>query len=246
MPQAPRPARLAAAVSVCVLVLAGCGSDDSTAPLEQIASDEQGVPAENGVDRQSPEEALRAVLTALDSAGSYRVSGTTVGGGAIDISFKVGVGASGTVVSGSPVTLVALDGRVYVTGDAEFMATNVGPDAAARMAGKWLLLPLDSTSSFAIFADGTSFADNVLGAQGPVEMGGVRDVNGVPAVGLVFPHTGGTLWVSAEDDPLPIQFEEKGASGGAGVLKFSDFGADVAIAAPAAESVVDAESLPAP
>jgi hypothetical protein len=45
---------------------------------------------------------------------------------------------------------------------------------------------------------------------------------------------------------LPIQFEEKGASGGAGVLRFSDFGAEVAIAAPAAESVVDAESLPAP
>ena len=50
-------------------------------------------------------------------------------------------GATGTVGSETPVTLVALDGRIYVTGDAEFMATRVGADAAKRIAGKWLLLP---------------------------------------------------------------------------------------------------------
>jgi hypothetical protein len=241
-----RPRMAAAALSVCVLALAGCGNDDTTAPLAQIASDDQSAPAENGVDQKSPEEALAAVLAALEAQGSYHVAGSTVGGGAIDITFKVGVGATGTVDSGSPVTLVALDGRIYVTGDTEFMATNVGPDAAATMAGKWLLLPRDSTSTFAIFADGKSFADRVLGAQGSVEIADVQDVNGVPAVGLVFPTTGGTLWVAAEGDPLPIQFEEKGASGGTGVLTFSHFGAEVTVAPPAPETVVDAESLPVP
>jgi len=246
MPPVVRPALVAATLSACVLVLGGCGGERSAAPLAEIASHEQAAPAENGVDQKSPDQALATVLTALESKGSYHVTGTTASGGAIDISFKVGAGASGTVDSGSPVTLVALEGRVYVTGDAEFMATNVGPDAAARMAGKWLLLPQDSTSSFAIFADGMTFADRVLGAQGPVEMTDVRDVNGLPALGLVFAETGGTLWVSAEGDPLPIQFDEKGASGGTGVLTFTDFGAEVAIQAPAAESVVDAESLSAP
>ena len=106
--------------------------------------------------------------------------------------------------------------------------------------------PIPDVGSFAIFADGMTFADRVLGAQGPVEMTDVSDVNGLPALGLVFAETGGTLWVSAEGDPLPIQFDEKGASGGTGVLTFTDFGAEVAIQAPAAESVVDAESLPAP
>jgi hypothetical protein len=74
-------------------------------------------------------------------------------------------------------------------------------------------------------------------------MSDVRDVNGVPAVGLVFRETGGTLWASAQGDPLPIQFEEKGASAGAGVLTFADFGADVALQAPAADSVVDVATL---
>ncbi|MGH8775660.1 MAG: hypothetical protein ACRDWI_10955 [Jiangellaceae bacterium] len=238
-----RRLRVAVALSVCLLALVGCRGDSSTAPLAEIASGPQ-VAAENGVDQNGPDEALAAVLSAMEAHGSYRVTGTTVGGGAIDISFKVGAGATGTVDSGSPVTLVALDNRVYVTGDAEFMAENVGADAAERMAGKWLLLPQDATSGFSIFADGGSFADAVLGAQGPVEMAGVRDVNGAPALGLVFPESGGTLWVSAQGDPLPIQFEEKGASAGTGVLAFTDFGADVAIQAPAAGSVVDVESLP--
>lgn len=245
MPPAVRRA-LVAALSAGLLATAACSKEDSVQPLAEIASGGQAAPAENGVDRKSPEDALAAVLTALESAGSYHVTGTTTNGGVIDISFKVGAGSAGTVDSGSPVTLVALDGRVYVTGDAEFMATNVGPDAAERMAGKWLALPEDSTSGFAIFADGGSFAERVLGAQGPVEMTDVRDVNGAPALGLVFPQTGGTLWVSAQGNPLPIQFEEKGASGGTGVLTFTDFGAEVAIAAPAPESVVDVASLPAP
>jgi hypothetical protein len=123
------------------------------------------------------------------------------------------------------------------------MAENVGADAAERMAGKWLLLPADATSDFSIFADGTSFARSVFGEQGAVEMSGVQEIKGVPAVGLVFSQTGGTLWVSARGEPLPIQFEEKGAVGVTGVLIFSDFGAEVAIEAPPAERVVDIEKL---
>jgi hypothetical protein len=199
----------------------------------------------NGLDQVSAEQALTTVLATLAAKDSYRVTGTSTSGEAIDISF-VDAGATGTVGSGEPVTLVALDGRLYVTGDADFMATNVGKDAAERMAGKWLLLPPDATSEFSIFADGETFAQTVLDARGAVEMSGVREVNGVPAVGLVFPKTGGTLWVAARGDPLPIQFEEKGASAGAGVLTFTDFGADVAIKAPPADSVVDVEKLPSP
>ena len=241
----PRSLRrlLVGALPVCLLLVSGC-RDDPPAPLEQIAA-ERAPGAANGLDQISAEDALAAVLAALAEADSFHVTGTSTSGEALDISF-VDAGATGSVGSDEPVMLVALDGRLYVTGDAEFMATNVGKDAAKRMAGKWLLLPPDSTSDFSIFADGETFAQTVLGTDGPVEMSGVRTVKGVPAVGLVFPKTGGMLWVSARGDPLPIQFEEKGASGGAGVLMFSDFGADVAIKAPPADSVVDVEKLPTP
>ncbi len=228
---------------MCLLVVTGC-RDDAPSPLEQIAA-ERAPGAANGLDQVSAEEALATVLSALADVDSYHVTGTSTSGERIDISF-VDAGAAGTVGSDQPVQLVALDDRLYVTGDAEFMATRVGKDAAKRMAGKWLLLPPDSASDFSIFADGETFANTVLGAEGPVEMSGVHTVKGVPAVGLVFPQTGGMLWVSAQGDPLPIQFEEKGASAGAGVLAFSDFGADVAIKAPPEDSVVDAEKLPAP
>jgi hypothetical protein len=229
--------------SVCLLAVAGC-RDEAPNPLEQIASD-RAPDAANGLDQESPEVALETVLSTLAATDSYHVTGTSTSGEAIDISF-VEAGATGTVGSETPVTLVALDGRIYVTGDAEFMATRVGADAAKRIAGKWLLLPPDSTSDFSIFANGETFAQTVLSAEGPVEMSDVSEVNGVPALGLVFPKTGGTLWVSAQGDPLPIQFEEKGASAGAGVLTFTDFGAEVALQAPPADTVVDVETLPAP
>ncbi|MGH8824193.1 MAG: hypothetical protein ACRDVN_06935 [Jiangellaceae bacterium] len=234
---------MAATLSACLTTLVAC-RDDGPAPLEQIASSPQSGVAENGLDERSAEDALGTVLDALQSQDSYHVTGTSAGGGMVDISFVGGTAATGTVGSSSPVTLVALDGRIYVTGDAEFMAENVGADAATRMADKWLLLPADATSDFSIFADGTSFARAVFGEQGRVEMSGVKQVKGVPALGLVFPETGGTLWVSARGAPLPIQFEEKGASGGTGVLTFSAFGVEVAVEAPAAESVVDIEKLP--
>jgi hypothetical protein len=242
MPQSLR--RLLVGVfAVCLAAVSGC-RDEAPAPLDQIAAD-RAPSAANGLDQVSAEDALDTVLAALAATDSYHVTGTSTSGEAIDISF-VNAGATGTVGSEKPVQLVALDGRLYVTGDAEFMATSVGKDAAKRMAGKWLLLPPDTTSDFSIFADGDTFARTVLGSDGPVEMSGVRAVKGVPAVGLVFPKTGGTLWVSAQGEPLPIQFEEKGASAGAGVLTFTDYGAEVAIKAPKADSVVDMKKLPTP
>jgi hypothetical protein len=242
MPPALRRVRVPVFVTACLLGIAACG-EDRPAPLEQISSTPQSGVAENGLDERSAEDALDEVMDALEGQGSYHVTGTSAAGGTVDISFKVGVGATGTVGVERPVTLVAVDGRVYVTGD-EFMADNVGADAAERMAGKWLLLPAYATSDFSIFADGTSFAQAVFGEHGAVEMSGVRDVEGAPAVGLVFSETGGTLWVSARGQPLPIRFEEKGAAGGTGILTFSDFGTEVAIEAPAVETVVDIEQLP--
>lgn len=70
----------------------------------------------------------------------------------------------------------------------------------------------------------------------------LTDVEGVPAVGLVFPETGGTLWVAAEGPERPLRFEEKGASGGQGVLLFGDYGAEVALAAPPEDQVVSPEA----
>lgn len=223
------------------VALTGCSDpveQPEIAPLAQIATDD-AAPAQNGIDTKPPAEALTTAIDAMEATGSYRVSGTTSSGSTLDISFRVGVGSVGTVSAGSPVTLAASGGSVYVTGDPATLAAQVGADVETTIAGKWLLVAPDSASGFAIFADGGTFANSVLGAQGPGEMTSVKEVDGVPAVGLLFPETGGTLWVAASGDPVPLRFEEKGASAGSGVLTFSDFGAEVAVPTPGPDEIVD-------
>lgn len=241
----PTPARRRAAIAVallaCLLGVSACSADEVEPATAQVSAEPSASPsptAENGIDQLSPGQALAAVRGALTEAGTYRVSGTTMAGGTIDISFVVGQGSQGTVDLGAPVSLVSVGGQVYITGDEQFLAEKVGGADAARIAGKWVLLPEDSTSGFAIFVDGQRFAATLFGDQGPGEMTPLTEVSGVPAVGLLFPETGGTLWVAAEGPALPLRFEEKGASAGQGVLTFDSYGAELALAAPPPELVV--------
>jgi len=239
-----RHALVAVAAACCLLALGGCGGDsaESAASVSAAAEDSPTPAAENGIDELSPGQAVAAVRRAMTDAGTYRVSGTTMAGGAIDIAFVVGQGSTGTVDLGAPVDLVSTEGRVYITGDEQFLAEKVGGADARMIAGKWILLPDDSTSGFAIFVDGQRFAATLFGDQGAATMTPLTDVEGVPAVGLVFPETGGTLWVSAEGPERPLRFEEKGASGAQGVLLFSDYGAEIALAAPPEDQVVSPEA----
>lgn len=124
------------------------------------------------------------------------------------------------------------------------LAEVVDADIDDTIADKWLLISKKSSSNFRIFAEGTDFAEAVLGSQVEGELTSVQDVGGAPAVGLLFAESGGTLWISAEGDPLPLRFEEKGASAGSGVLAFSDFGKKVKVKVPDEDDVVDPASLP--
>ncbi|HSI92450.1 MAG TPA: hypothetical protein VK925_03075 [Jiangellaceae bacterium] len=235
-------------VAVGMGVTAGCGigPSDVAEPLADIAT--ARVSAENGIDQLEPAAALDAVIDALYDEGSFSVTGAMVRGVVIDITYLVDEGAVGTVGDvtddSGPVELVAVDGRIYVTGDEEFLAETVGEDAAKTIAGKWLMLAEDSSRRFEVLADGRHFTEAVLGGQdGELEMTGVREVDGTPAVGLLFRETGATLWVAASGDPVPLRFEEKGASGGSGVLRFVDLGVQVELEVPDEDDVVDAESL---
>lgn len=243
--------RLAAAGSAALVTVAltACTSapeHPSVSPLAQISVEEGLEDAPNGIDEMAPADVLDESLAAMRATGSYRVTGTTVGGNTIDIAFKDGVGSVGTVGSDTTVQLVATPGAVYVTGDTASLAAQVGADVNTTIAGKWLLISPEAASGFAIFADGSTFAAAVLGADAPDGLTAVREVDGQPAVGLLFPETGGTLWVAATGEPLPLRLEEKGASAGAGVISFTDFGTEVAVTPPAEDAVVDLTKIPVP
>jgi hypothetical protein len=247
----PFDLRRAAAASVLlagVTVTSACGflpGEDDAAPIADIATER--VSAENGLDALEPAVALDEVVQELQEEGSFHVSGT-VKGGVLDITYLVGQGAIGTIGDaeggGSPVEIIAADGRIFVAGDEDFLVETVGEDAAKTIGGKWLLLAEDSASEFDVLADGRQFAEAVFGnGTGEIETTGVREVDGQPAIGFLFRETGSTLWVSAIGDPRPLRFEEAGASGGKGVLTFDSIGAEVELKIPGDDDVVDAENL---
>ncbi|PSL01885.1 hypothetical protein CLV30_112125 [Haloactinopolyspora alba] len=245
MPLARRQVALGSTVLLAVAV-AGCGGESehpSVAPLAQISVSNDA--AENGIADVAPEKALERAISAMESTGSYRVKGTTTDGNALNIVFEVGVGSTGTIKSGNPVKLVSVQGAVYVRGDEESMKALVGDDVEATIGDRWLALSPKSSSGFSIFSDGATFAEAVLGAAAPSRITGVSEVDGKLAVGLLFPDTGATLWVAATGEPLPLRFEEKGATAGKGVLTFSNFGADVEVTAPAEDEVLTVDELPA-
>lgn len=246
MPQAVRRLAVFGVCAGMTAAVAACGAEAEfrpVAPLAQISV--SNAAAQNGIAELEPAKALHESITAMESKGSYRVSGTTTNGNAIDIAFSVGAGSVGTFNSGSPMQIMSAQGSVYVSGNADTMSELVGADVDETIAGKWMLIAPDSDSGFDIFSDGATFAEAVLGAGAPSKMTGVNEVDGRLAVGLLFPDTGGTLWVAATGEPLPLRFEEKGASAGKGVLTFTDFGADVAVEAPAEDELLDVAELPA-
>ncbi|NED97176.1 hypothetical protein G1H11_17900 [Phytoactinopolyspora alkaliphila] len=233
--------------ALLTVTLTACGEEETPpgpAPLAQIASSSETAPAENGVDQLPPEEALRTAVKNLAEAGTYRVSGMTSAGSAIDIAFKTGVGSVGTVTTDSEVRLVASDDVVYITSDPATLADIVDADIEDTIADKWLLISSESSSNYRIFVEGSDFAEAVLGSEVKGDPTAVQEVDGVPAVGIEFAESGGMLWISATGDPLPLRFEEKGASGGSGVLTFSDFGEDVEVPTPDEDDVVDLSTLP--
>lgn len=227
------------------LALAACGggSDDVLNGLPTIIVG----PGANGIESLPADEALRETRESLESVSSFRVRGSSISGGPIDLDFLRDVGSTGVVHSGgSPVEVIAVDGQVYVKGDDAFISRNVSKDAVKTISGKWLLLPPDSTSGFAIFADGSRFAAELLDPPGKVERTKMAQVDGMQAIGIVFTETGEQVWVAARGEPLPIRFEEKGASGELGVLRFLDYGKPLEIAAPPADQVVDLTKIPTP
>lgn len=252
LPARRRGAALVLASLVLAGGLAGCAGDAQPAMLPGPtdtatgpAAAGTGAPASNGAATLDPADVLARATAALAASPGFRVVGDPLGGGAVDIAFAPGTGSTGTVeTSAGPVAVVGAAGRVYVQGDAAALAAVVGADAAATVAGKWLLLPVDA-GAYAVFADAQAFTAPLLNPQGQVERTSVTEVDGSPAVGLRFAASGATLWVTAEGDLRPLRYEQKGAVGDQGVLRFADWGLPPQVSVPAPDSVYDVANPPA-
>ena len=236
-----RIVRLAVALSVAVVLVAGCksGRDAGSAPTP--------APTDNGVSALPANEIVDRSLQALREAVSFRMKGATTNEDMkIDVDLRYrGEDVIGTVtVDGAGLELIKVGTLLYIKPDESALKelSNGNSSVAALLRGKWLKGSAISgdLSSFGEIAD----IDQVLKPSGELSKGETKDVNGTPAITLEEKSADGDkLYIAIVGPPYPLRMEGEGG-GSRGALDFSEFGAEVDIKAPPSTEVVDIDQLP--
>ncbi|MFD9868405.1 hypothetical protein ACFXI8_04950 [Streptomyces niveus] len=235
-------------VALCVamaVALTACGSDEDP---------DAGT---NGVGKLSAAGIEKKAKAAAESADAVRLSGTLVTDGQtykLNMSLKE-AGGTGSVSSktGGTFELLRVEDELYLKADAGFWShaddkggdgTSTPPskadsEAAEKLDDKYVKVPEDDPAYKQLrgFTDKSVLLDGLLGLHGKrgkgdrAEIGGVRtiEVNGSDG-------EGGSLKVSLEGTPYPLQLAR---AGGAGTLTLSDWGKDFPLEAPAKGETVD-------
>lgn len=222
--RASYPARgaLTLAVSLAVVLAAGCGSSSSSG---------------GGVASKSPVQIVQAAKVAASSAVSTHVTGSIVSDGkpiSLDMELFAGKGGKGKVtLEGLSVRLIAIGDEIYVNGSAPFYKRLADGAAARLLQGKWLKVPTDSGDfgSFAKLTNLDEFVGSTLASHGELSSAGRSTIDGVPAVGVTDRTRQGTLYVAATGTPYPLEIVRRGANGG--TLSFGDWNKPVTLTPPA-------------
>ncbi len=265
-PSRRRYAAALAVPAVAAVLLAGCGSGDtgsaarSQAPgastSEPVTTSEPAASASadgaaNGLADKSAAEILVAARQGLAAADSFRVEGKGSDNKnqfTIDMGFVSGKGARGTVsISGQEFEMLVTGGQTYVKATSAFLTSQGAPKEAAKLfEGKWLLFPKTQNDVFGPFTDSDKFAKSVLEPSGTISKSGTKEIDGVPAVGLVDgskdSKDAGTLWIATEGEPRPLRIEPAAQGGSQGTLDFS-YDVDVDLTAPPKDKVIDIGAL---
>ena len=239
-----RITRVVITVAAAGALLTGCGPASKPAAPAAPASSK---PADNGVAALPANEILQRAEAAVNTGGTFRVKGTikeTDGSIALDLKVQsqdlIGSIAAGPV----KVELLAAGTKRYVRPNAAFWAKTAGPKKAptiAKLMGdKWVLVTAKDTVLNELFE--TVTIEKLLEPDGQLSKGPVRDIGGVPAIGLVDSKDKGTLYVATTGEPFPLRLEPE--KPGDGELVFSDFGTTFTeVKAPPAAKVVDFSTL---
>jgi hypothetical protein len=177
---------------------------------------------------------------ALKASGAVRFVGTIAGATAttpqrLDVTYENG-GTIGTItVSGITLDLVAVGGVTYSKAPAAFyVAEQITPANAAKVANRWLKLPADSAiSGFDLQSFATSFGKNPAGDTIDNKVT-TSTLNGQPVV-VVHQTNGSDVYVAAKGKPYPLKVTAptSGAGKGLGAATLSDFGKQKTLKAPA-------------
>jgi hypothetical protein len=241
-------------MAALAVVAAGCQNGDATAapasssvPLS-VPSSVPSTPSDNGVAALTADEILQRAKAALKQAKSFRTKGSMVDAGQkTSVDLKV----SGKDVAGSlsigkaKVDLLAVGGQQYMRPNEQFWVmagTGTAKQAQAvteLMGDRWVKVPAGDKDLADLFA--VANIDDVLKPDGKLSKGKVKEVSGVPTIGLIDSGAaGGMLYIATTGQPYPIQLD---GSDGA-VMTFSNFGDTFAdIKKPTASQTVDLSAL---
>ncbi|MEV4972703.1 hypothetical protein [Streptomyces scopuliridis] len=246
-----RARRVALPVAFCVglaAVLTACGEDP-----------DEGT---NGVGKLSATEIERKAQTAANAAGAVRLSGTLVTQGEtykLNMRLKAN-GGTGTVTSkNSTFQLLRIEDALFLKADAGFWShaddepgkestkpSSSDTDAAGKLQDKYVKVPEDDPSykQLSGFTDMKVLLAGILTLHGKLNKGARDRIGGVKTIKINGSEgDGGTLDVSLEGTPYPLQLVR---AGGAGTLSLADWGRDFELAAPTKGETVDYGSrLPA-
>ncbi|MBV2353115.1 hypothetical protein KUM39_01860 [Streptomyces sp. J2-1] len=237
-----RTRRAVFAAAVCALavtvapVLTGCGDEDPDAGT-------------NGVGKLAPAKIQARTLAAADAAGAVRLAGTVVTSGRtyrLDMRLKSGGGTGSVTSGGSTFGLLRTGEELYLKADRAFWSHGGDSAAAGKLDGKYVRVPSSDPAykKFSGFTDKDVLLDGLLTLHGSLATAGRHEEAGTRTVRVTGDGgAGGTLDVSLKGTPYPLRLER---GGGAGTLRFSDWGRDFSVERPKRSETVDyGRQLPA-
>ncbi|MFB0616559.1 hypothetical protein [Streptomyces sp. AGS-58] len=241
-----RTRRTALVTATCALAvtgavaLTGCGgADDPDAGT-------------NGVGKLPAGRIESRTRAAADGAAAVRLSGTVVTSGRtyrLDMRLKADGGTGSVTSQGVAFRLLRIGQELYLKAGADFWDHadgNGGAGAVGKLDGKYVKVPRADPAyrKFSGFTDKDVLLDGLLTLHGKLATEGHHDQAGVPTIRVTGDKgSGGTLDVSLQGTPYPLRLVR---AGGAGTLRFSDWGRNFALTEPATSDTVDyGKQLPA-
>lgn len=235
-----------AALTISAALLAGCGSksgDTATAPTAAAST----APAGNGVADLEATAILDKAKTALKAAKSFHVKGALKqDADLIELDLKnAGADFAGSITfGGAKLEMLATGGQKYFRPDATFWNTIDSSGATAklmqqRVGDKWIKLESTDTSFSQFF--GAADVDELLSSTGTLSKGEVKQIEGVPAIGLIDSDDAATvLYVTTQGEPYPVKVTGPDNQ----AMTFTEFGsAFPEIKAPAATEFIEQSAL---
>ncbi|MET4923740.1 hypothetical protein P3L51_15480 [Streptomyces sp. PSRA5] len=229
-----------------------------TVALTACGSDEDPDAGTNGVGKLSAAGIEKKAKTAAESADAVRLAGTVVTDGQtykLNMSLKE-AGGTGSVSSktGGTFELLRVEDELFLKADAGFWShaddkggdggsgeapSEADSEAAEKLDNKYVKVPEDDPAYDQLrgFTDKSVLLDGLLGLHGKRGKGDRAEIGGVRTITVNGDGgAGGSLNVSLEGTPYPLQLAR---AGDAGTLTLTDWGKDFPLEAPAEGEMVD-------